>query len=134
MITSKRIYDYHHHNEAEIRSSDDEDKNNEARILVDRLWPRGLSKDGIKIDSWLKDIAPSDKLRKWFSHDPKKWQQFKKRYMDEITKDNNKIELLRQIKKLEKEKGSVVLLYSAKDKEHNNAIALREFLTDPAIL
>lgn len=127
MITITRIY------EAEGSSSNNIDEKNEARILVDRLWPRGLSKDRVKINLWLKDIAPSDKLRKWFSHDPKKWEQFKKRYKEEIIKDNNRIELLRQIKKIEKEKGSVILLYSAKDKEHNNAVALKEFLSEPGL-
>lgn len=127
MITIIRIY------EAEGSSSNNIDEKNEARILVDRLWPRGLSKDRVKINLWLKDIAPSDKLRKWFSHDPKKWEQFKKRYKEEIMKDNNRIELLRQIKKIEKEKGSVILLYSAKDKEHNNAVALKEFLSEPGL-
>jgi uncharacterized protein YeaO (DUF488 family) len=128
MITITRIY------EAESSSNNEKDEKNEPQILVDRLWPRGLSKDRAKINLWLKDIAPSDKLRKWFSHDPKKWEQFKRKYKDEILQDNNKIELLKQIKKIEEEKGSVVLLYSAKDKEHNNAVALKEFLTDPDIL
>ena len=127
MITITRLY------EAEGSSSNNIDEKNEVRILVDRLWPRGLSKDRVKMSLWLKDIAPSDKLRKWFSHDPKKWEQFKKRYKEEIMKDNNRIELLRQIKKIEKEKGSVILLYSAKDKEHNNAVALKEFLSEPGL-
>jgi len=95
------------------------------RILVDRLWPRGMTKDKAKVDLWLKDIGPSDDLRKWFSHDPKKWQVFKKRYQTELRK---KQELLRKIKRAEKENGTVTILYSAKDEEHNQAVALVAFL------
>ena len=95
------------------------------RILVDRLWPRGMTKDKAKVDLWLKDIGPSDDLRKWFSHDPKKWQGFKKRYQTELRK---KQELLRKIKRAEKENGTVTILYSAKDEEHNQAVALVAFL------
>jgi uncharacterized protein YeaO (DUF488 family) len=126
MITIARVYDFHH------RSSKHERKPSESpdyRILVDRLWPRGLSKDKARVDLWMKDIAPSDNLRKWFSHDPKKWEQFKGKYSEEIIKDDAKTELLQQIKSIEKEKRSVTLLYSAKDTEHNNAVALKEILS-----
>lgn len=95
------------------------------RILVDRLWPRRMSKEKAKVDLWIKEVAPSDDLRKWFSHDPKKWQEFKKRHENEL---KDKQELLRQIKQAEKEKGTVTVLYSAKDKEHNQAVALAAFL------
>jgi uncharacterized protein YeaO (DUF488 family) len=95
------------------------------RILVDRLWPRGLSKDMAKVDLWLKEIAPSDDLRKSFCHDPEKWEEFKKRYEMEL---KQKQELLRRIKQTEKDKQVVTLLYSAKDKEHNNAVALNTIL------
>ncbi len=95
------------------------------RVLVDRLWPRGLSKEQAKIDLWLKEIAPSDDLRKWFSHDPEKWDAFKKKYESELQKKND---LLLEIKRAEKEKGILTLLYSAKDKEHNQAVALGEIL------
>jgi uncharacterized protein YeaO (DUF488 family) len=95
------------------------------RILVDRLWPRGLSKDRAKVDLWLKEIAPSDDLRKSFCHDPEKWEEFKKRYEMEL---KQKQELLRRIKQTEKDKRVVTLLYSAKDKEHNNAVALNTIL------
>lgn len=96
-----------------------------CRILVDRLWPRGLIKEGAKIDLWLKEIAPSNELRKWFNHDPKKWGLFKEKYKKEL---EGKEEFLEQIKKLEKEKGIVTLLYSAKDEEHNNAVVLIEII------
>jgi uncharacterized protein YeaO (DUF488 family) len=95
------------------------------RILVDRLWPRGISKDKAKVDLWLKEVAPSDDLRKWFSHDPNKWQEFKERYADEL---RSKQELLRQIRQAEKERETVTILYSAKDEEHNQAVALVAFL------
>jgi uncharacterized protein YeaO (DUF488 family) len=95
------------------------------RILVDRLWPRGLSKENAKVDLWLKDIAPSDNLRKWFHHDPKKWTEFKSKYQKEL---ETKKELLNKIKQIEKEKRIVTLLYSAKDKEHNNAVVLSAIL------
>ena len=95
------------------------------RILVDRLWPRGISKEKANVDLWLREIAPSDDLRKWFSHDPKKWGDFKIKYENEL---RDKQELLREIRKAEKEKGIVTLLYSARDEEHNNAIALSVIL------
>jgi len=95
------------------------------RILVDRLWPRGISKDRAKIDLWLREIGPSDDLRDWFSHDPKKWQGFKKKYEAEL---NAKEELVNGIKQAEKDHGTVTLLYSAKDEEHNQAVALSIFL------
>jgi uncharacterized protein YeaO (DUF488 family) len=112
MIKIKRIYD----------KASEEDG---LRILVDRLWPRGMSKDKAKVDLWLKEVAPSDDLRKWFSHDPQKWQEFKKRYEKEL---KDKQELLRIIKQAEKENGTVTVLYSAKDEEHNQAVALAAFL------
>jgi uncharacterized protein YeaO (DUF488 family) len=91
------------------------------RILVDRLWPRGVRKDKAKVDLWLKEIAPSNDLRKRFCHDPEKWEEFKKKYETELKQNQ---ELLRRIKQTEKDKGVVTLLYSAKDEEHNNAVAL----------
>jgi len=84
-----------------------------------------MSKDKAKVDLWLKEVAPSDDLRKWFSHDPQKWQEFKKRYEKEL---KDKQELLRIIKQAEKENGTVTVLYSAKDEEHNQAVALAAFL------
>ena len=97
------------------------------RILVDRLWPRGLTKEKAKIDLWLKEIAPSDDLRKWFAHDPEKWKEFKNRYEMEL---KDKQDLLRKIKQMEKEKGVVTILYSTKETEFNNAVALSGFLKE----
>lgn len=91
------------------------------RILVDRLWVRGLIKEEAKIDLWLKEIAPSNELRKWFNHDPKKWDSFKEKYKKEL---KGKEEFLEQIKKLEKEKGTITLLFSSKEEKYNNAVAL----------
>ncbi len=93
------------------------------RILVDRLWPRGLSKESAKIDMWLKEIAPSDALRKWFSHDPKKWQEFKGRYRKEL---DGKKDVMSKLKSIEKERKKITLLYAAKDTEYNNAVFLQE--------
>ncbi len=93
------------------------------RVLVDRLWPRGVSKEKAKIDLWLKDIAPSDQLREWFAHDPAKWEDFKRKYFKELDK---KKDLISQIPR--KSKSDVTLLYAAKDDTHNNAQALKEYL------
>jgi len=97
-----------------------------VRMLVDRLWPRGMSKDEARVDVWLKDIAPSDELRKWFSHDPAKWAEFRKRYEREL---EQKKEFVQQIIDMLAE-GRVTLLYSAKDDERNNAVVLREFIAE----
>lgn len=91
------------------------------RILVDKLWPRGIEKDKVKVDLWMKEIAPSDTLREWFSHDPKKWEQFKRRYEAEL---KDKQELLHSILGEEKRRKTVTLLYSAREEEYNNAVAL----------
>lgn len=100
---------------------------NEFRVLVDRLWPRGLSKDKVKVDLWEKDIAPSNLLRKWFNHDEKKWNEFKLRYFKELAQ---KSELVNVILSKEKEKPSstIKLLYGTKEDKFNNAVALREYL------
>jgi uncharacterized protein YeaO (DUF488 family) len=93
-------------------------------ILVDRLWPRGIRKDQVRVDLWLRDIAPSHELRRWFGHDPAKWDEFKKRYFAEL---DTKEELIRVI--LDKAKnGPVCLLYGARDEKHNDAVALKELL------
>ena len=92
-----------------------------TRVLVDRLWPRGVGKE--KVDMWLRDVAPSDELRRWFNHDPAKWEEFKRRYFEEL-KNNPKIqELLQLIKK----GGNITLLYATKS-PYNNAVALKEYL------
>jgi uncharacterized protein YeaO (DUF488 family) len=94
------------------------------RILVDRLWPRGLTKEKAKVDLWLKEVAPSNELRKWFAHDPKKWPEFKRRYAVELKAQSEPLALLRQ----ETSHGTTTLLYGAKDEEHNEAVALLELL------
>jgi len=95
------------------------------RILIDRLWPRGIMKEKAKIDMWLKEAAPRNELRKWFSHDPKKWEEFQKKYAEELA---SKQELLKEINRIEKEKGPVPLLYSAKALDQTNAAALKTIL------
>lgn len=101
-------------------------KSDGFRILVDRLWPRGISKEKAHLDLWLKDVAPSSDLRKWFTHDLTKWKEFKKRYAREL---ENKSTLIKVIKdKLEK--GTVILVYGAKDEKHNDAVVLKEILRD----
>ncbi|HTN69255.1 MAG: DUF488 domain-containing protein [Bacteroidales bacterium] len=95
------------------------------RILVDRLWPRGLTKEKARIDLWLKDIAPSTQLRKWFSHDPAKWTGFRKRYLEELERNKEESLLLREQLK----KGNVTLVYAAKDEEHNEALVLKDLFS-----
>ncbi|MEO7264476.1 MAG: DUF488 domain-containing protein [Ferruginibacter sp.] len=99
-------------------------KEDGKRILVDRLWPRGLTKEKAGIDIWLKEIAPSTELRKWFNHDPGKWKEFKKRYQQELKKNKEQVSLLNEQHK----KGEVTLVYGAKDEEHNEALVLQEWL------
>ena len=94
------------------------------RILVDRIWPRGLKKTDVKMDLWQKDIAPSSSLRKWFNHDESKWNEFKNRYYQELQNKKESIGLL--LEKAEKE--TITLLYSSKEDKYNNAIALKEYL------
>lgn len=112
MYGVKRIY--------EIPSQDDG-----YRILIDRLWPRGISKEHAKIDLWLKEIAPSTDLRKWFHHETQKWQIFQEKYVQEL---QSKIPLVLQIQEFEKNYQKITLLYGAKDEFHNQAIILKEFL------
>ncbi len=114
MIKIKRIYE---------KSSKDDG----FRILVDRLWPRGIKKENARIDLWMKEIAPSDELRKWFSHKKERWQEFKRKYREEL---KEKARLITEIKKLESEHGTVTLLFSAKDVEHNNAVVLLEVIKE----
>lgn len=112
VIRTKRVYD-------KPSGSDG------LRVLVDRLWPRGLRKEIACIDLWLKEAAPSDSLRKWFSHDPDKWDDFRKRYIEELSKNPGPLRELAG----KSAKGTVTLLYAAKDSEHNNAVALKEYLS-----
>jgi uncharacterized protein YeaO (DUF488 family) len=106
------------------RVYDEYSKEDGYRVLVDRLWPRGISKEKLHIDKWLKEIAPSNDLRKWYGHDPEKWDQFKQRYFSELqTKEPLVQELLQHI-----EAGPITLVYSTKETEYNNAVALKEYL------
>lgn len=95
-----------------------------SRFLVDRLWPRGVKKADLRIDAWIKDAAPSDALRRWFGHDPGKWADFRRRYFAEL---NSHPEAWEQIRTAARH-GRVTLVYSAQDTEHNNAVALKEYL------
>lgn len=113
MIRIKRVY--------EEPSEDDG-----LRILVDRLWPRGLSKAKAKVDRWEKDLAPTTELRRWFGHDPVKWEEFLQRYRAEL---EGKEEALARLRR-EANDGTVTLLYAAKDEEHNNAVALKRYIEE----
>ncbi|HMD09651.1 MAG TPA: DUF488 domain-containing protein [Candidatus Acidoferrum sp.] len=97
------------------------------RVLVDRLWPRGMKKEAAHLDAWMKDVAPSDALRKWFGHKPEKWSEFQKKYRRELAK---KRELVAELKKMAKEHGTVTLLFGAKDEEHNEAVVLANALNE----
>ena len=101
-----------------------QEKDDGYRILVDRLWPRGLTKEKVAADLWLKEIAPTTELRKWFDHDPEKWTRFQKKYLKEITENK---EALSTIKEKMKE-GKVTILYGAKDEEHNEARVLMDYV------
>jgi uncharacterized protein YeaO (DUF488 family) len=92
------------------------------RVLVDRLWPRGLTKEKARVDLWLKEIAPTTELRRWFGHDPAKWTEFKRRYRAELKGNKEQVARLKD----EMEKGPVTLLYGARDEEHNEAVVLLE--------
>lgn len=95
-----------------------------TRVLVDRLWPRGIRRNTPNVDVWIKDIAPTDELRKWFAHDPKKWMNFKAKYMTELEDNKAVVKLLQLIRSTD----PVTIVYASKDEEHNNAVVLREFL------
>jgi len=111
LIKTKRVYE-------EPSESDG------FRVLVDRLWPRRLAKNKVKMDLWIKEISPSDELRRWFEHDPKKWAEFKRRYFEELNHKKFSIDLI--LNKARKE--TVTLLYAARNKKFNNAVALKEFI------
>lgn len=114
MIKTKRIYD-----EPEARDG--------MRVLVDRVWPRGVSRNNAAIQDWLKDLAPSEHLRQWFDHDPKKWAKFRQRYRAELQAKHKAIRMrkLASMSRLQ----PVTLVYAAKDKKHNNAVALQDFIS-----
>ena len=96
-----------------------------VRFLVERLWPRGIKKTDLRLDDWLKDVAPSAALRRWFSHDPQKWTEFQKRYSAELDSHPEACEQIRSAAR----HGLVTLVYSSHDTEHNNAVALKEYLS-----
>ncbi|HKF25478.1 MAG TPA: DUF488 family protein [Candidatus Acidoferrum sp.] len=99
------------------------------RVLVDRLWPRGLKKRAARVDHWMKEIAPSDGLRKWFGHKARRWTEFQKRYRAELA---GKKELIKTLREAEKTHGTVTLLFGAKDEAHNQAVVLRQALKGKA--
>src|SRR5690554_6174397 len=99
-------------------------KGDGKRVLVDRLWPRGIRKADAALDLWLKEVAPSAELRKWFGHDPEKWTMFRRRYLSELEQRGEEIARLRELGG----SGQVTLLYGAKDEERNQAVVLKEFL------
>lgn len=111
MISIKRVYE-------------PPDPSDGLRILVDRLWPRGLAKEKARIDQWQKDLAPSDALRRWFGHDPRRWEEFKRRYRQELS---TKMEEVKDLVKQARH-GTITLLFASQDKEHNNAVVFQELL------
>jgi uncharacterized protein YeaO (DUF488 family) len=106
------------------RAYDSAAESDGRRVLVDRLWPRGISKDELQIDDWLKEVAPSTRLRKWFGHDPAKWGAFKDRYFRELDEQSEAVERLLARGR----EGTVTLVFGAKDVHHNDAVALKEYL------
>jgi uncharacterized protein YeaO (DUF488 family) len=106
------------------RAYDEAGKSDGARYLVERLWPRGVKKESLQVEGWLKDVAPSTELRKWFSHDPAKWPEFRRRYFEELKANPQAWGPLLAAAR----RGRVTLVYSSHDSEHNNAVALKEFL------
>ncbi|HET6614799.1 MAG TPA: DUF488 family protein [Dehalococcoidia bacterium] len=97
-----------------------------ARVLVDRLWPRGVSKERARLDAWMKEIAPSTELRKWFAHDPEKWRDFQQKYRRELRAHRD---LIDELRRLERERGTLTLLYGAKDEGRNEAVVLMRLLS-----
>jgi uncharacterized protein YeaO (DUF488 family) len=112
LIGIKRIYD-----KAEVTDG--------TRVLVDRLWPRGVKKSTAHIDKWVKEVAPSDELRTWFGHDPEKWDEFRKKYLKELESNDAVVSLVSFVSR-----NDVTLIYAARDTEHNNAVVLSEFLAE----
>ena len=106
------------------RAYDSASKDDGMRFLVERLWPRGVSKTALHLDAWLKDVAPSTELRRWFSHDPSKWIEFQRRYFAELNANPKTVEPILEANR----RGRVTLVYSSHDQEHNNAVALKAFL------
>lgn len=96
------------------------------RVLVDRLWPRGVSKEELALDRWMKEIAPSDELRRWYDHDPKRWDEFCERYEAELDGREEEVAVLKE----RSEEGTLTLVYAAQDRAHNNAVVLRDYLAE----
>jgi len=112
MILTGRLYDY-------------KGREDHYKILVDRLWPRGISKSNAFWNEWVRDIAPSNELRTWFAHDPEKWAEFRKRYLEDLSGKENEVQKIRDI---ELEQGTVILLYGSRNTEFNHANVLKDFL------
>jgi uncharacterized protein YeaO (DUF488 family) len=102
----------------------DDEQHDGARVLVDRIWPRGVKKEALRLDDWAKDAAPSSELRKWFGHEPERWEEFKSRYFRELEQNPDAWRPLLDAER----RDDLVLIYGARDRQHNNAVALREFL------
>jgi len=100
------------------------EKEDGFRVLIDRLWPRGLTKEKVKIDLWLKDLSPSSDLRKWFRHEPEKWPEFKRKYFSELKSKKDSLKLLAE----KARNGKVTLVYGSKEERFNNAVALSEYV------
>jgi uncharacterized protein YeaO (DUF488 family) len=116
MIKAKRVYE-------PVEAADG------LRILVDRLWPRGLKKEAVQIDLWMKEVAPSTELRKWFHHDPDRWKEFSKAYWDELKQSGKARELIDYIRQNKR----VTLLYAASDEQHNHALLLLQYINKKVI-
>ncbi|MBK1885672.1 DUF488 domain-containing protein [Marinobacter sp. DY40_1A1] len=112
------------------RAYEDAARSDGPRILVDRMWPRGVAKEDADLEAWLKGLAPSTELRKWFDHDPEKWKEFRQRYLKELkaSKEGDTADALKELQAILKEHKRITLVFAAKDTEHNNAVALRDFL------
>lgn len=117
MIKIRRIYD-------------PEETGEFYKVFIDRLWPRGISKKKAGWNEWMKDISPSNDLRKWYNHDPARWMEFKQLYKNELIQKQNE---LKKLKQLEIKYGTLTLLYSSREEKYNNAVALREFLMEQTI-
>lgn len=114
MIKIRRIYD-------------PEEAGEHYKVFIDRLWPRGISKEKAGWNEWMKEISPSNELRKWYNHDPARWTEFKRLYKNELIQKQNE---LKKLKQLEIKHGTLTLLYSSREEKYNNAVALREFLME----
>jgi uncharacterized protein YeaO (DUF488 family) len=96
------------------------------RVLVDRIWPRGVARDVLALDEWCRDCAPSNELRRWFGHDPQRWEEFRRRYREELAAHADDVERLRQLAR----EGQLTLVYGARDVEHNQAVVLQEVIEE----